>query len=128
MKVKEVKLHEALTGGPDWDIRDLAKYLKEKKARQVYIFENGAIIGVVGMADIVYEAVANGNINLTAKDIMKSPVIHAEGDISIRDAYFLIANNNIMMLPVVDSGVVIGELSLAEAFEALREHEETRKS
>ncbi len=123
MTIKNIKLNEALTGGPDWKVRDMSKFMKEKKVRQVYIVENNSIIGVVGMTDIVYEAVATGNIDVEAREIMNSPVIYAKADISPKEAYFLMANNNIFLLPVLENGVVIGELSLNNAFEALKQND-----
>jgi len=125
MSLKDFEMGEALKGGSDWKIQDLAKFLYEKKARQVYIVENSNIVGVVGITDIVYQAVAKGKLDLEAKDVMTSPVIFAESHISPKEAYFKMVNNNLMLIPVIENGEILGELSLSSAFEGIKNEKNT---
>lgn len=75
--IKELKIYEAITCNENENIVNVAKIIKEKGARQIYVIdEEEKPKGIISVVDINNKVVAEEKPykNIKAKDIMNSPV------------------------------------------------------
>jgi CBS domain-containing protein len=142
------------TGGPtvtpQTEIGELARLLSDERLSSVPVIEDGRLVGMVGQADLVFQAIEDevdlphtlpilgGVIFLenmdewrdrfrraygtTVEDLMNREVVTVTPDDTIHDAAHRMVEHNVNRLPVVDgSGAVAGVISRADVVRALAE-------
>jgi CBS domain-containing protein len=97
-------------------VLDAAKMMRERKIGSVFIEQNGRIVGIVTEADIVRRAVGVGHMPgfIQVSNIMSSPVIGIDGRRSITEAADLMERNQTRHLAVMQSGDIVGVLSVRD--------------
>jgi CBS domain-containing protein len=138
------------TVAPDDDLRTLAAVLSDHNLSSVPVVEGGTLVGVVGEADLVFQAVEDeidmphtlpilgGVIFLermdewrerfrkafgtTVRDLMEAEPVTISPDDTLHEAAQRMVDHNVNRLPVVDpSGAVAGVISRADVVRALAE-------
>lgn len=97
-------------------VLEAAKMMRERKIGSVFIEHNDRIVGIVTEADIVRRAVGVGHMPgfIPVSSIMSSPVIGIDGRRPITEAADLMERNQTRHLAVMQSGDIVGVLSVRD--------------
>lgn len=97
-------------------VLEAAKMMRERKIGSVFIEQDARIVGIVTEADIVRRAVGVGHMPgfIPVSTIMSSPVIGIEGKRPITEAADLMERNQTRHLAVLQSGDIVGVLSVRD--------------
>jgi CBS domain-containing protein len=135
---------------PQTGIGDLARLLSDERLSSVPVVDNGRLVGMVGQADLVFQAIEDevdlphtlpilgGVIFLenmdhwrerfrkaygtTVEDLMSREPVTVGPDDTVHEAAHRMVEHNVNRLPVVDgSGAVAGVISRADVVRALAE-------
>jgi CBS domain-containing protein len=138
------------TVAPGTELRELARILSDERLSSVPVVDAGKLVGMVGQADLVFQAVEDevdlphtlpilgGVIFLenmdhwrdrfrraygtTVNDLMNSDPVTVGPDDTVHEAASRMVEHNVNRLPVVDdSGAVAGVISRADVVRALAE-------
>ncbi len=120
MQVRDIMTENVARCTPDTRLSNVAQMMVDYDCGAIPVVESTSNLRPVGMVtdrDIVCRAVARGNnpVEMSARDVMSSPVIAATPDMSIEAAGNLMASNQIRRLPVVDErGACVGIVAQAD--------------
>jgi CBS domain-containing protein len=110
--IREAMKMNPVTVLPDATVMKAAQLMKEKKIGNCIVVDKTPI-GIITESDILKKVVAldlNAS-QVTVKDIMTSPIIIADPNISLEEAIKMMGKCNIRRLPVVENGRLIGILT-----------------
>ena len=95
---------------------DAAKVMNKRQVGSVFIEQNNRVVGIVTESDIVRKVVGeNKPVHcVSVESIMSSPVISLDERRSITDAADLMQSHHTRHLGVVQSGAIIGVLSVRD--------------
>jgi CBS domain-containing protein len=101
---------------PDSRISDIVELLVQRRIGAVLVLEEGRPVGIVSERDIVRCLGEKGGavMDLVARDVMTAPVITIRPEESVCDAMELMTDRRIRHLPVVESGVLVGIVSIGD--------------
>ena len=129
MEIKKCNLIKGLTSKADETILEIAKRLKENKARSTVILDDkSSPAGIVSLVDINNKVVAeNKDVSKTlAKDIMTAPIKTADAKDDVETAYCEMTKTNTFSIPITENGKFAGVLTLNEALKyIIKEKRET---
>lgn len=114
MKVREIMSSPAITEDVDAGIVKIASIMEELGVGSVVITAESKPAGIITERDIALKVLLNNKqaTEVKAKEIMSSPLITVESDTSVEEASELAAKSGIKRLPVLDSGMLIGVVSV----------------
>jgi arabinose-5-phosphate isomerase len=122
---KKIRLHPCLKVKEEDKIVDIAKLMKAKKERRVFVVGKGDILkGIITNTDIVAKVVSTNKFNLKAKDVMtKNP---SSIDISdpLENALGIMNKHETFVCPVVDHGKLIGLIQYKDVMNSILLSEE----
>ncbi|WEV45256.1 CBS domain-containing protein [Streptococcaceae bacterium ESL0687] len=129
MAVKDFMTKEVISVSPDTKVAKVADLMREKNIHRLPVLDNGKLVGLVTEGTIaeatpskatslsVYEM--NYLLNkTTVKSIMIKNVVTVSQFASLEDAVYLMRENNIGVLPVVDGGKIEGIITDKDVFDA----------
>jgi signal-transduction protein with cAMP-binding, CBS, and nucleotidyltransferase domain len=119
-KVKDA-MHDGVETMPsDASITALAQRMRQHDIGMIAIVDKEKLLGIVTDRDIVVRGLADGrDVNaLKARDIMTVDVVSCEPSDGLHRAAKKMASSRVRRLPVVDSGKVVGTLSLGDVSQA----------
>lgn len=112
MEVSKIKLHTALTCGMNDSISELAKKMKDKKERRIFVLdEKGKIKGIITTTDLVYKVLPGSKTNLKASEVMTENVQHVDISKNIEDALTIMNALKTFTCPISDKGKLLGVIS-----------------
>ena len=118
MKVLDVMSKNVACCGIDTPLQDVAGMMVDCDCGEIPVADaRGRVLGVVTDRDIVCRTLAQGRnpLEMTAADVMTSPAITVEADLTVADCCDVLERNQIRRVPVVDAGgACIGIVSLAD--------------
>lgn len=114
--VKEIMSSPALTIDHNKTTRDAAKLMTKFRKGFLVVTKKGKVAGVVSDSDLLKHVVAKDRRSgkLKVKDIMSFPIVVVSPNDTILDAVRKMKKNNIHRLPVVESGKIVGVVSLTD--------------
>ncbi len=118
MDLSSLNLAEFAVASEGDSVMDLAKIMKKKMMRNVFILDKKENpIGVVSLVDINNEIIAEGKdyMKIKAKEIMNYPVWTIDEKENISKAYYSMLEKKRYALPVTRNGKIMGILSMGEA-------------
>jgi CBS domain-containing protein len=130
MKIRNAHLESAHTVATSTSIVDVARVLRDKKLRHVFVLDAKEFpIGVVSISDINGKVVAEGKspASLSAGEIMSSPLHMMEIDNEVSKAYFEMIGHGSLSVPIVDNGLLVGVLSMNEALKHMVKEQRERR-
>ena len=97
-------------------VGDAARLLAERRIGALPVFSGGRIAGIFSERDVIYQLAAHGPAILDKRvdEVMTSPAITVEPQTGVLDALGLMTRRRIRHLPVVDSGAVVGFVSIGD--------------
>jgi CBS domain-containing protein len=101
---------------PESRVSEIVDMLVQRRIGAVLVLEDGRPVGIVSERDIVRcLAVKGGGVmDLEARDVMTAPVITIRPQESVCDAMELMTDRRIRHLPVVESGELVGIVSIGD--------------
>jgi CBS domain-containing protein len=115
MRVKELMTTGICCARPEASLMQISKQMKQENVGAIPVCnDRGEVLGIVTDRDIVVRYVADGNNNITAKDIMSTNMVFAAPDMNTHDAALLFAKYQVRRLPVVSNNKLVGMFSLAD--------------
>lgn len=120
------KGHAVASVGPDALVEEIVAELTARRIGAVLVMDGDLVVGVVSERDIVRGLAGHqgGVLILRAKDIMTSPVITISPADSVAGAMELMTGRRIRHLPVVESGRLVGLVSIGDLVKARIEEAE----
>ena len=115
MNIRDVMTPNPRTVAPDDSIQSAARIMRDADTGAVPVVENGRTLGIVTDRDIVVRAVAeDGQMSRPIREIVTNTVVCATPDMSTREASELMSEHQVRRLPVVDSGRLVGIVSIGD--------------
>ena len=124
LDVGEIMTRPVISAKRNTTLRDIALQLISSHYSGMPITEEGKLIGIVTEIDIL--RALNDGMELarsTAEDAMTTEVVTASPDIPITEAISVMENFNIIRLPVVKDGRLVGVVSRGDILQCLMEPE-----
>lgn len=120
------KGHAVASVGPDALVEEIVGELTTRRIGAVLVMDGDLVVGVVSERDVVRGLAGHqgGVLILRAKDIMTSPVITISPADSVAGAMELMTGRRIRHLPVVESGRLVGLVSIGDLVKARIEEAE----
>lgn len=87
---------------PEDKLEEAARRLLEGGVRRLPVLEDGKLVGIITVRDIVYRAIASMGIEKPASDYMRSSVIAVWDGTPLRAAMEIMALSGFRALPVID--------------------------
>ena len=118
MKVREIMTAEELaTASLDNTLEEIANMMRDENVGAIPVLdEDDNLAGIITDRDIVVRAIAEGQdpCSCTAEEILSQELHTIEPDAELEEAAELMARHKIRRLPVVESGTIIGMISLGD--------------
>ena len=111
---------------PDTSVEDIVGELTTRRIGAVLVIDGDSVVGVVSERDIVRGLAGHEGdvLALRARDIMTSPVITILPTDTVAGAMELMTGRRIRHLPVVESGRLVGLVSIGDLVKARIEEAE----
>src|SRR5215471_7741479 len=118
MKVRDIMTSEELaTATLDNTLEEIANMMRDENVGAIPVLdEDDNLAGIITDRDIVVRAIAEGQdpAACTAEEILSQELHIIEPDADLEEAADLMARHKIRRLPVVESGTIIGMISLGD--------------
>jgi CBS domain-containing protein len=110
------KGHGVASVHPDSRVGEAIELLVERRIGAVLVLEEGRPVGIVSERDIVRCLAVQGSavMELQVRDVMTAPLITIRPDETICDAMELMTDRRIRHLPVMESGNLVGIVSIGD--------------
>ena len=130
MKVRDVMTERIAKAEPETTLEELAMMMKTENSGAIPVVDEDELIGIVTDRDIVMRCVAEGGdpTEMTAEDIVSEDVETIDPDADVEEALQLMSQKQIRRLPVVDSGELLGMLSIGDIAVTQGDLEETGRT
>lgn len=113
MNIKDVMSKEVVTCNPQDYVSEVADQMRTLDIGCLPVVSNKKLVGMITDRDIVTRAVAK-DVKSKVEDVMTRAVISVSPDDTTADASIVMARNQVRRLPVVENGVLVGFVSLAD--------------
>ena len=114
MQIRQVMTEEVVTAAPDCAVREIAELMRERNVGSVVLVDgSGAPVGFVTDRDLTLGVVADGREGRDPAEAHASrPVVTGEPGMHVSAAADLMVSHAIRRLPILDSGRLVGILTL----------------
>ncbi len=104
------------TVAPDASLATIAAELTARRIGALLVVADDAVVGLVSERDVVQALAGHGAraLDLCARDVMTSPVVSISPGDSVARAMALMTDRRIRHLPVMDSGKLVGLVSIGD--------------
>ncbi|SES28716.1 CBS domain-containing protein [Psychrobacillus sp. OK032] len=113
MNVKDVMSREVVTCNPQDYVNEVAEQMRALDIGCLPVVSNKKLVGMITDRDIVTRAVAK-DVKSKVEDVMTKSVISVSPNDTTADASIVMARNQVRRLPVMDNGLLVGFVSLAD--------------
>jgi CBS domain-containing protein len=130
LRVKDVMAKEPVMVESERTVKETAQAMDRSGHGCLLVTSRGKIVGIITERDLVRRALAKGGamIRTKVKNIMSSPLIVVDPDVSVEEAARVMAKNKVRRLPVVGSGGLAGLITITDIAKYLAEQSENAPS
>ncbi len=126
--ILSIKGKDVFTISPSAPMQEALKIMSDNNLGAVVVLQNETVIGIFSERDLARKIIGKDACSLQTKvrDLMTSSVTVVEPRTSVEDCMTLMTDKHIRHLPVVQSGKLIGIISIGDVVKAIlssREHE-----
>lgn len=116
LKVADVMVKNVITIDENLTVKEAAEVMNKFEIGCLIALRGGKVAGIVTERDILKKVVAEAKNagEVKVKDVMSSPLIVAEPGMELEEAARLMFNMKIKKLPVVESGRLVGLITLTD--------------
>ena len=106
---------------PDASVYEALKRLSEKNIGALLVFESGQLVGIFSERDYARKLALKGKFskNTEVREVMTDEVITVSPENNIEQCMELMTHRRIRHLPVVQTGEVIGVISIGDIVKAI---------
>lgn len=121
-KLRDIMIKNVITIDRDKNAQDVARSMAEHGIGSLVVVSDGKPIGIVTERDLVRKVCTKDIVTskIPISDIMSSPVISAEPDMPIEIAVQRMFNNKIRRLVILESGKIIGIVTVSDLAKYVR--------
>lgn len=114
-RLRDVMSTDVAAIGVSATIEDAARIMRDRDIGDVVVTSNGSVTGIVTDRDIIVRALADGlGPTTTVASIFSENVQTLEADDPVARATELMREQHIRRIPVMDSGTLVGIVSLGD--------------
>ncbi|MFJ8063412.1 CBS domain-containing protein [Psychrobacillus sp. NPDC096426] len=113
MNVKDVMSKEVVTCNPQDYVNEVADQMRTLDIGCLPVVSNKKLVGMITDRDIVTRSVAK-DVRSKVEDVMTKSVISVSPNDTTADASIVMARNQVRRLPVIEDGLLVGFVSLAD--------------
>jgi CBS domain-containing protein len=113
LNIKDVMSKEVVTCNPQDYVSEVADQMRVLDIGCLPVVSNKKLVGMITDRDIVTRSVAK-DIKSKVEDVMTKTVISVSPEDSTADASIVMARNQVRRLPVMEDGILVGFVSLAD--------------
>lgn len=108
--LREIMIHEVVTGDKDMNVREAAKMMKKYDVDSIVVLNDGDPVGIVTQGDIISELVTKDTTPSTVKleDVMTTPLVAASPEDHLSEIVKKMAAEKIRKLPIIEDGKLVG--------------------
>jgi CBS domain-containing protein len=130
VRVKDVMAREPVMVESEKTVKETAMVMDRSGHGCLLVTSGGKIVGIITERDLVRRALAKGAgmIRKRVKNIMSSPLIVVDPDVSVEEAARVMAKHRVRRLPVVGSGGLAGLITITDIAKYLAEQSENPQS
>ena len=112
MEIQKLPVYPVLTCGLNESAKEIAKKLKEKKERRIFVVgSDGKLKGLITTTDLVYKALGEDNKSIKAEDIMTKNVMAVDICENFEKALEIMNKLESFVCPIVDKEKIVGIVS-----------------
>ena len=127
MLIKERMSSPVITVDPDMPIMQALDLMRKNRIRRVPVVREGKMVGIISEGDLLNAAPSDATSlsvwelnyligKITVKEIMSKDVITVSADTPIEEAAYLMDENKIGGLPVMEQGKLVGLITETDLF------------
>ncbi|SFK38510.1 CBS domain-containing protein [Lysobacter sp. cf310] len=122
----EAKASEVFAIGPDAPVIDAIRLMAEKRIGAVLVMEGPRLTGILSERDYARKVVLQGrsSADTPVRDIMTAEVVSVGLDDSAERCMQIVTDRRIRHLPVLQSGQVLGVVSIGDLVKAVIEDQQ----
>jgi CBS domain-containing protein len=127
LKLKAEQNHEVHIIAPHQMVLEALMVMAAKNVGALPVVKNGEVVGIISERDYARKLVLKGrsSVGTPVEDIMVSPVITVDTHQTVETCMGIMSDKRLRHLPVVESGKLIGLLSIGDLVkEAIAEQAE----
>lgn len=118
--ILQQRMGEVIQVTPDTPVKTVVALLADHKIGAVPVVEDGDVIGIMSERDVIYSLRRDGAgvLDWPVERVMTRPAITIDPELSALAALSLMTRRRIRHLPVVDSGRMVGFISIGDLVKA----------
>ncbi len=117
MRMQDVMTEGAKTIAPTAAAEDAWNVMRSNRIHHLVVSEGRRVVGVLSDRDAGGPRGASVRMNRTVADLMSAPAVTVEPDATVRQAANVMRGRSIGCLVVVDSGRVVGIVTVSDLLE-----------
>ncbi len=120
--LREIMVTNVITIEHDKSAQDAAKLMAEHNIGSLVVIRDGGPIGIVTERDLVRKVCTRDipSSRIPLQEVMSSPLISTEPDMTIETAVQRMVNKRIRRLPILDKGKIVGIVTETDLVKHLR--------
>ncbi len=106
---------------PQASVLEALKVMADKDIGAVLVMDNYELVGIFSERDYARDVLLNGNsiLEMPVRLMMTSEIVTATLNHTVEDCMSLMTNHRIRHLPIVDSGRIVGLVSIGDIVKAI---------
>ena len=106
---------------PDATVYEAVSLMAAQRIGAVLVIEDGSLLGIMSAKDYGTRIILQGRNSkeVLARDVMTTPVLTVGPDVKIMDAMQIMTTKKIRHLPILESGELIGVVTLGDLSRAV---------
>lgn len=116
LEVKDIMIDKVLTIEVDASLTDAVKLMNKHEIGCLIVMKNENPVGIVTERDLLKRVLAESEVlkNVRVKEVMSKPLVTGKSNMEIEEAARLMFQKKIKKLPLVESGKLLGLVTLTD--------------